>query len=1116
MKRPGLALLVVCGMFVWAATAVLAAEPEPFAGASARLLRLADISADQIVFTYEGDLWLVSDAGGVPRRLTTGHGVEQDAKFSPDGRWLAFTGEYDGGRDVYLMPALGGPPRRLTFHPGADQVIDWHPDGTRILLRSSRRHAHGVPEFFLVRVDGGLPEPLAVDRGALGSFSPDGQRLAYNRIPRENRTWKRYEGGMAQDVWLADFASGGIVQATRWTGTDSFPMWIGGRIYFNSDRQDGTLNIWSLDPDDLAGEPVRHTFFTDYDVKYPSAGPGRIVFQHAEQFHVLELATGEVRAIDVDLRSDRVPMRPEFVSVAPRTGSFGLCPQGATLLLEARGELLAIPVKDGPWRNLTLTSGSREKSAAWSPDGAQVAFVSDRTGQEQLYAMPAAGGAWRQLTDGVFGMILPPVWSPDNKWILFGDKYMRLNLLEVKSGKLTVVDQGEYDDAWERWGILDYVWSPDSRWIAYTKNTANMHEVITLYDRERGIRAQVTDAMFTSWSPSFDPAGRYLWFLSNRTFTPLMDRIDQNHVFLDVARPYLVLLQNDTRSPFDAAAGDTDAAGGAGTKTDAKQTDKKKDGPAPVRVDLEGLGERVVAVKGCRAANWFRLEATETGCLLLRRDEPVFLKYQHVDDRTADADLTLVGYDLAKKETTDLGGGVANYHLSADRKRTVVRQGAAYTVAATAAPLTGGDKVDLAGVRLLVDRDQEYRQIFAEAWRVQRDWFYDPTMHGVDWAAIRAKYEVLLPWCGHRDDLRYLIGEMIGELNAGHTYVYGGDVQGGGSRIGTGLLGCDLVWDGGRGGYRITRILRGWSWQDGPVPPLAAPGVGVREGDAIAAIDGVTLTATVSPFAALVDKAGRVVELTLTDGRAVKVETLRHENALRYRDWVEGNRARVAALSDGRIGYLHLPNMMEPGLQEFAQYFYAQSGLQALIIDDRFNGGGFVSDMIIDRLERRLWGMTTPREGQPGRVPERVFHGPLAVLINEDTGSNGEYFAHAIKAKDLAHVIGVRTWGGSVGIEPHQDLVDGGVTTPPQFGIYGLAHGDWIIEGWGVEPHQEVQNMPADVVAGRDAQLEAAVAHLLGELRRDPARWRIPDAPPFPDKSRPRMSGVDRQPRPSP
>jgi tricorn protease len=1077
----------------------------PFKGAPARLLRLADISADHIVFTYEADLWLVSDRGGVPRRLTTGHGVEQDAKFSPDGQWLAFTGEYDGGRDVYLMPAMGGEPRRLTFHPGTDQVIDWHPDGEHILFRSSRTHPSRLTEFYLIHRDGGLPTKVALDLAGLGSYAPDGRKLAYNRIPRENRTWKRYEGGMAQEIWIADFSTGAIDRATRWTGTDNYPMWIGDRVFFNSDAEDGTLNIWSLDPARPDADPVRHTHYADYDVKYPSSGAGRIVFQYQEQLHVLEVASGEVVPVQVDLRSDRVQMRPELVEISPRKGAFGLNPDGDTVFLEARGELVSVPVGEGPWKNLTRTSSSREKDSAWSPDGESIVFVSDRTGNEQLYVMPAGGGEWRQLTDDTFGMILPPVWSPDSNWILFGDKFMRLNLLEVKTGALKVIDQGEYDDAWERWGILDYVWSPDSRWVAYTKNTGNMHEIITLYDREMGTLTQVTDTMFSSWSPSFDPGGKYLWFLSNRSFEPIMGRVDQNHVFLSCARPYLVLLQDGVRSPFDPAAGDDE------DKENGDEDDGDNGDTVEVVIDLEGIEGRVVVAAGVEAGNWFRLEAVEDGCLMLRRNEPIFIKYQNVNDRTAADDLTLFAFTIGGDEPEELGDGVNNYHLSADGSRIVIRRDREYVVGDAGKALEkNGNKIDLEDVRIRVDRDQEYRQIFNEAWRVQRDWFYDKNMHGEDWEAVRAKYERFLPWCGHRDDLRYLIGEMISELNIGHTYVAGGDYQGGGSRIGTGLLGCDFVWDPDGGGYRVTRMLPGWEWSERLVSPLAAPGVGVREGDVLTAIDGVALSATVSPLAALVDKAGKVVELEFSSGETVKVETLSSERALRYREWVEANRVKVAELSDGRIGYLHLPNMGTSGLIEFAAYFYPQSGLEAMIIDERYNGGGFVADMIIDRLERELWALAIPREGKQGRNPERALHGPIVVLINELTGSNGEFFAHAVKEKELAHVIGLRTWGGSIGIEPHQDLVDGGITTPPQFGLYGLRSGDWLIEGWGVEPHQEVMNEPADIVAGRDAQLEAAVAHLLTELSSAGDRWRIPPTPPYPDKSRPRMSGVNR------
>lgn len=1132
------AALAACSLPILLAGALIAApagrdgDPAGPPDGPARLLRHADVSEEAIVFTYEDDLWTVPVEGGGARRLTVGHGAERGARFSPDGRWLAFTGQYDGAWDVYVMPAAGGEPVRLTFHPGIDQVLDWHPDGERILFRSSREHPLGETELFLVDRRGGLPQKVPVDRGALGSFSPDGRRLAYNRIPSEARTWKRYQGGMAQNVWLADFDDGSFRQLTDWEGADSWPMWVGDVICFASDREDGTMNLYALDPE--SGEVERLTSYVDYDVKYPSAGPRHIVFQHGEALQLLELASGEVRPVEVRVRSDRVPMRAERVDVRPRTGSFGLSPAGERLLLEARGEILSLPVEKGDWFDLTRASGSREKNAAWSPRGDWVCFVSDRSGEEQLYLVDQEGrGEWRQLTDGEGRFLLPPVWSPDGKWIVFGDKTMRLQLLNVASGKLTEIDRGEWDDAWERWGILDYVWSPDSRWVAYTKNTGNMHEVICLYSLDSGRVTELTDNFFTSWSPSFDPEGRYLWFLSNRSFEPIMDRVDQNHVFLELARPYLVLLREGERSPFFEGPGLAEAPDGEGEAApDEPQEEGKKprpargkDKPEPrvkgedgrdgkaegagrTRIDLEGIGRRILPADGFEAANLFRLTATADGCLVLRRDEPQFTKYQNVDDRTEDSDLVLVAYSLEDREAEDLGEDVANYHLSADGKKLVYRSGASYGVVDAGKPFKKGDgAVALDEVRITVDREQEYRQIFAEAWRIERDWFYDPGMHGVDWPLIRAKYERFLPWCGTRGDLTYLIGEMIAELNIGHTYVYGGDDQGRGSDTPTGLLGCDLALDRERGLYRIARILPGAGWDEDLRSPLAEPGVDVREGEFLLAIDGVELRPDESPYVQLVDKADRVVELTVAadargaEPRQVRVRTIRGEFRQRYHEWVERNRRYVEERSGGRLGYLHLPDMSETGLVMFGMYFYPQTGKEGLVIDERSNGGGFVGDMIIDRLERQLWSLTTPREGLPGSNPERAFHGPLAVLINEDTGSNGEYFAEAIKIKGLAPLIGMRTWGGAVGIEPHQDLVDGGATTPPQFGIYDL-EGNWIIEGWGVEPDIEVQNEPASVVAGRDMQLDAAIDHLLERLATEGEQWRLPERPPYPDKSK--------------
>jgi len=1090
--------------------AVLTAAAAATAQTASQLMRIPDISAQHIVFTYEDDLWLVAATGGQARRLTSGPGFETAGKFSPDGQWIAFIADYDGGTDVYVMPTAGGVPRRLTFHPGPDQVLDWHPDGRRILFRSPREHPLGQPQLYLVDREGGLPEKVAVDRGALASFSPDGNSLAYNRITREGATWKRYQGGMAQDVWVADFTSGAITKITDFEGTDSFPMWWQDRIVFLSDRADGTLNLYAMTP--TGANVTRLTNYRDYDVKYPGFGAGKVVYQYAGGLHVLDLATGADREVVIDVATDRAPMRSELVDVAPATGSFGLSPAGERLLLEARGEILNLPAEKGEWFDVTRTSASREKNAAWSPDGRWVCFVSDRSGEEQLYLADQRGrDGWRSLTPDNQGFLLTPVWSPDSQRILWGDKFMRLNMVDVASGKITVIDQGAYDDAWERWGILDYVWSPDGQWIAYSKNTENMHEVICLYSLASGKITPVTDNFFTSWSPSFDPEGRYLWFLSNRTFNPLMDRQDQNHIFIDMAKPYLVLLQDDARSPFFEAPGLVEAkvaeAKAAASKKDDKK-DSQDDKAAATRIDLAGLGERILAADGADSGNYFRLTATADGCLLLRRDEPVFLKYQNVDDRTGESDLALVAYDVKEKEAKDLASGLANYHLSADGKKLAYRAGASYGVVEAGKEFKPGDgKVDLAGVRIRVDRAQEYRQMLDEAWRIERDWFYDKGMHGVDWQKIRDKYAVLVPWCGARGDLTYLIGEMIAELNIGHTYVYGGDQQHTGEPPRTAMLGCDFATDPKSGRVRIARILPGRSWDAGARSPLADPGVDVREGDFLLAVEGRPLEPRANPYALLADRVGQTVELTVADNpegkqpRTVVVEPLRSESSLRNRAWIEANRRYVDEKSDGRLGYLYLPDMGESGLIEFGAYWYPQAGKQGFIIDERDNGGGFVGDMIIDRLERQLWSMTIPREGGPGRNPERTFHGPLDVLINEDTGSNGEFFAEAIKVKGLATVIGMRTWGGAIGIEPHQDLVDGGTVTPPQFGIYDL-EGNWIIEGRGVEPDLAVQNQPASVVAGKDDQLDFAIKHLLDRLAKDGAKWAIPGVPAYPDKSK--------------
>ncbi len=1092
------------------------------------LMRMADVHGDKIVFTYEGDLWLVSGQGSPARRLTNDPGVEVWAKFSPDGYQIAFTAQYDGNLDVYIMDAQGGAPMRLTYHPGMDRVLGWWPDGKSVYFRSNRVWPSRGEEVYRVFLDGGMPEKLPVDRAGLTAVSPDGKRIAYNRISRESRTWKRHRGGTAQDIWMGSLEERDYEKIIDTDWSDNYPMWHGDAIYFNSDREDGTLNIYKYDVESRT--VTRMTDYKDYDVKYPSIGPDQIVYQYQETLHLLDLDSGETRAVKVQIPTDLIRMRPEFVGVSPTTGSFNLSPSGVRVLLEARGEILNLPAEDGDPINLTKSSSSREKNAAWSPDGRWIAFISDKTAEEEIYLVDQKGeNEWKQLTSGGYGFRMHLVWSPDSKYLLFSDKFMKLNLCDAETGEITVIDQSDYDDAWERWGIQEYVWSPCSQWVAYTKMEESQYEGIFLYSLKDQQTYRVTSDLTSDWSPSFSPDGEYLYFLSNRTFDPIMCMADQNHIFLDMTRPYIVLLQADAEHPFapkdseeevaeeeaeeveeteEEEAAEEEAEEEEIEEEKAEGTEAEEEEEA-TKIDIDGLARRIVAAEGVKAGQYFRLEATEKGLMYLARDAYTFSKYDIVNDGTGER-LDLYHYELEDQSTKKVLGGINNYHQSADGKKLVYRSGSTYGVVEVGSKASVGDgKVDLGDVRIKVERAQEFAQAFNEAWRIERDWFYDQNMHGLDWPAIHKKYGRFLPFCGNRSDLNYLIGEMIAELNIGHTYVGGGDIKSDAKRVATGLFGAEFVAEDGADYYRISHIVPNVPGDPGNRSPLDEPGCPIAEGDYLIAIDGEEVTTADNIYMFLQNKRGRAVALTYNDqpsadgAETYRVETIGSERGIRYREWVENNRAYVEKMTKGQVGYVHVPDFGQGGLIEFAKVWYPHYYKHGFVVDARYNGGGFTADMVIDRIERRIWGLTQPREGKPLRDPERVFFGPWAVLINEDTGSNGEMFAEAVKIKRMAPVIGMRTWGGSIGLEPHQQLIDGGAVTPPQFGLYGL-NNRWLIEGIGVIPDMEVQNMPGDVLRGKDAQLDRAIEYLKGALEQRPVK--LPGPPEYPNKDRPNGS----------
>jgi len=1136
-------------------TVLICCSAVAFAGdTESKLMRFADVHGDKIVFTFEGDLWLVPSAGGEARRLTSHEGGESFAKFSPDGSKIAFTASYDGGgSDVYVMDVTGGTPRRLTYHPATDLVQEWYPDGDWILFRSIRR-TYPSRDFSLwkVHIDGGMPVRLPIDRGGLATISPDGTRIAYNRISREFATWKRYKGGMAMDIWICWLQNGHFQKITTHLGNDNWPMWIGKEIYFVSDES-RTANIFKYSLG--TGEIARITDYKVYDVKYPSRGPGQIVYQNAGELYLLDVASGKSRKVAVSIPTDQIPTRRTPFEVQDHIGSFGLSPTGVRMVCDSRGEIFTVPVDKGTPRCLTKGSfGSREKNPAWSPDGRWVAFFSDKTGEEELYLVDRKGdGDWIQVTSDAKGYRMQPLWSPDSNYLAFADKYLQLNLVDVEAKTCQVIDKGTVDTGWEDWGVQEYSFSPDSRWVVYTKVVESQLESIFLYSLKKQKVFEVTDNWRNDFSPSFDPEGKYLYFLSDRTFNPIMGDLDQNHIYLDMTRPYVLILKDGEPSPFKAEECDevvkeepcpektekgtdpkacsaekdrakgvekgtdlttgccSECKGSEGQESCGQETSQKADPKADedaICIDTENFARRIMEVP-VPAGNYFRLEAIKGGFLYLAKNDQEFLKYQVVTDGTAGG-YNLHKFDMTSEKSSSLMNGIGNYHLTADGKKMIYRAGRSFGVVNTGAKAGPGEgRIALARVYGEVDKKAEFLQIFNEAWRIQRDFFYDANMHAVDWAAMGAKYRALVPYCGSRADLNYLIGEMIGELSAGHTYVWGGDSgpRSDAPSVRAAVLGVDFDVDAPGDYYRIAAVLEGDNSDGRYHSPLFAPDCGLAGGDYLIAIDGEQIKKGDNVYAHLLDKLGSIVTLTYNatpsaeDAKSFSFKPIASDMQLRYRRWVETCRAKVDEATGGQVAYMHLPDMGQNGLIEFAKVYYSQHFKKGLIIDDRYNGGGFTADMMLDRLERKLWSLTIPREGKILRNPESVFYGPMVCVINQDTGSCGEYFATAFQVKQMGKVVGMRTWGGAVGIEPHQDLADGGTCTPPQFAPYSPFTHEWYFEGWGVNPDVEVENWPSDVLQGKDAQLEKAIAIVLDEMDEHYKAWKeLPPPPAYPDK----------------
>lgn len=1069
-------------LFIVVASMQLSAQEE------ARLMRFPTISDNQLVFSYAGDLYSTNINGGVARKLTSHSGYEMFPKFSPDGTEIAFTGQYDGNTEVFKIPATGGAPMRLTYTATLDRddvgdrmgpnniVMTWTPDGKNVVYRSRKKSFNSFRgQLYTVDASGGLSEEIPLSDGGFASYSPDGDKLAFNWVFREFRTWKYYQGGMADDIRVYDFNTGEVDKISDSPGQDVFPMWIDDEIYFVSDR-DRTANLFAYNTQTKATRKV--TNFTDYDIKFPSHNDNHIVFEKGGYIYLFDAKTQESKKLTIHIGNDQPWARSEWKNASKTINGASLSPNGERVVFSARGDVWSLPATNGVTRNLTSTSGVNERGATWSPDGKHIAYISDKTGEFEIYMQEQDGsGDPVQLTSGGETYIFSLEWSPDSKKILYHNKNRELSYVDIDTKKVTVVETSD------RSTQFSYNWSPDSKWITYTRPQADM-TVVRLYNLDTEQSHEVTENWYESSNPSFSSDGKYLFFTSARDFNPVYSRTEWNHAYVDMSRIYMITLAKETDSPF---APENDVV--KMEEEEKKDTSENKE-VKNVKIDLDGIKDRVLSLP-VSPGNYYGVTAV---------DDKVY--YNSI--KTGSNGSTMKMYDLKKKKETTLGSNVS-YTVSPNGKKMLVRKSGKWGVIdLPTAKINIEEAVDLSQMKVRVNLRAEWQQMYDEAWRHMRDFFYDPDMHGVDWKEVYDKYNVLVPHIAHRSDLAYLTGEMIGELNVGHAYSQNGETPDL-KRIKTGLLGAELSRD--KSGYfRIDEILPGGNWSKELRSPLRAVGVDVSKGDYIISVDGTPVSSTDDIYELLVGKANTEVMLEVNskpsakDSRSVLVETIADESALYYHKWVRGNIAKVSEKTDDKVGYLHIPDMGVDGLNEFAKYYYPQLRKEGLIIDVRGNGGGNVSPMIIERLMRQLTYMTMhtgQQEGDPNPVGMHV--GPKVTLLDKYSASDGDLFPYRFQVNKIGKTIGTRSWGGVVGYSGAIPLIDGGSIVTPSYAPYDKEGKEFIIEGRGVVPDIIIENDPAEQYKGIDAQLNKAVEVILQELKENPVE--LPAIPAFPNKS---------------
>jgi tricorn protease len=1087
--------------------------PAVAAAEGTRLLRRPTVSRDLVVFAYASDLWAVERTGGTARRLTSTPFVETDPHLSPDGSLIAFTATVGGNTDVYVMSALGGDPTRLTYHPGIDAARGWSPDGRRVIVASTRDTVPlpvVSPYFRLWTIGverakpsgrrsqgagpapaGGLPDVLPMPRAFTGAYSPDGRRLAYEDVStamfapwaqEQSSQWRHYRGGRTHPIRVIDLASRAVEQLPWTDSNDSSPMWVGDVVYFLSDRT-GTTNLFSYDT--RTRELAQLTRHDDFDIMSASAGPDAIVYEQAGYIHLVDIATRKAQRLTIEVVADFPWARPQMKKVAAMIRSAALSPTGVRAVFEARGDIYTLPAEKGQARNLTASAGVHDRSPVWSPDGAQIAWLSDASGEYQLMLGEQTGTTRpRAIALPSNAFFSSPVWSPDGRLLLLEDNHLNLWCIDIASGAATKLDTDTYDDPGRR---FDAAWSPDSRWVAYSKSLDSHLRAIFVYSIADRTPHQITDGLSDAISPVFDAGGKYLYFLASTNYALRTGWLEMSSVDRLITRAiYLAVLSASEPSPFLPETGDevvVPPATAAAQPAGRPPADPKPPSPAAVRIDVQGIGQRILAL-AVPPADYSALAQGSAGTLFYAETP-----------RAAGAPLTIHRYQLRERRAAPYLEGVRSYVLSADAKRLLYRaDGNRWGIVPTDRPVpprVGEGAIDVTALETLVDPRLEWAQIFRETWRIQREFFYDAAMHGADWPALYDKYSVLLPHVAHRADLGYLIASLAGELAVGHSYLIGeGDVPAV-EPVSVGMLGADYAIENGR--YRITKIYGGENWNPELQAPLSGPGIQVAEGDYLLEVNGRPLAPPTSVYQLFQGTAGKQTLLrvnsspSLEGSRLVTVVPVASDDGLRTRAWIEGNRRLVDRLSGGRLAYVWLPNTAGPGFTAFNRYYYAQQHKEGAIIDVRYNQGGMVADYIVNELTRPLMGYFARREGKPSTSPTVGIYGPKVMIVNESAGSGGDALPYYFKQLQVGPIVGTRTWGALVGTLQIPSTIDGGGVTAPSLAFYDV-NGRWAVENEGVAPDIEVEITPADAAAGRDPQLERAVQEALRLLEENPNR----------------------------